>query len=354
MDKKARSQIISRLTKASNTVNNLVEALSQSDVSGASSIDILEAKAYAAMIRGAVLFEKRNWKECLPSYATSRIIYTALTTVTESKDDIYKDLLVDTIDPSIRIAAYQLQSSRSIPIPVLAQQAFPRSDKALAEAVIRLDPNILQEGDVDSAGFSGAKAAPKTLTWRSREVTLEDVDIAVAWGEVLDAKERILVDLADPKGRQPQELSAAYDGILLAAQDAVDATKKGIDDLRGERVDQADPRMQKLQIVRTAVNFEMITWRIGRNRVLTGAHDGATDEYAPRPRRRKNKASEDTDPEEKKLSTGKKLTKLKEKVALYSGILQSIDSIKELPGVANDQELAAQIESFAKYFSALK
>ncbi|KAI5463323.1 signal recognition particle, 68 kDa subunit [Mariannaea sp. PMI_226] len=349
---KARSHIISRLTKATRAADNLVDALSQSDVSGASSIDILESKAYAALIRGAMLFEKQNWKECLPCYASSRIIYTALASIINSRDDIFKELLKETIDPSIRIAAYQLESTRSVPIPLIAQRAFPKSDTALVEEINKIDPSILQEGEEAKEGASGAKAAPKTLTWRSREVPLEDVDIAVAWGEVMDARERLVLNFADAKGKQPQELSSAYDEILLAAQEAVDATKKAIDEMRAEGIDQADPRMQKLQIIRTAVNFEMISWRIGRNRVLTGNYDGATEEYGPL-RRRKAKADEQPTKHDKDLPAGKKLSKLREKAALYSGILQSTDSIKELPGVANDQELAAQIESFAKYFEAL-
>ena len=34
-------------------------------------------------------------------------------------------------------------------------------------------------------------------------------------------------------------------------------------------------RMQSLQITRTAVSYDMISWRIGRNRVLVGDRDGA-------------------------------------------------------------------------------
>ncbi|KAH6996226.1 hypothetical protein BKA56DRAFT_471286 [Ilyonectria sp. MPI-CAGE-AT-0026] len=349
---KARSHIVSRLTKAARTADELVDALCQSDISGATPTDILEAKAYAALIRGAMLFEKQSWESSLRSYATSRIVYSVLATTT--KGDIFKDLLSETIDPSIRYAAYQLNTPRTIAIPVIAQRAFPKTDAALVQEINRIDANILQQGETDSKKASpGSEDAPKTLTWRSREVTIEDAQIAVAWGSVLAAKERLTSSLADAKERQPQDLSAAYDEILSTTQDAVDATKQAIDEMRAEGVEQGDPRMQSLQITRTAVNFEMISWRIGRNRVLTGNQDGATEEYS-QPRRRKVKEGEEPAKQEKELTPGKKLAKLKEKVALYAGILQSIESIKELPGVANDQELANQIDSFVKYFAALK
>ncbi|KPM34537.1 hypothetical protein AK830_g12036 [Neonectria ditissima] len=349
---RTRSHIVSRLTKAARTADDLVDILSQSDISGANSTDILEAKAYAALIRGAMLFEKQSWEPSLRSYATARIVYSALATTT--KGDIFKDLLSETIDPSIRYSAYQLNTPRTVPIPVIAQRAFPHSDAALVKEIDRIDTNLLKQGETDlKKEAPGAEDAPKTLTWRSREVIIEDAQIAVAWGFVLASKERLATTLAEPKDRQPNDLSAAYDEILSATQDAVDATKQAIDEMRAEGIEQGDPRMQSLQITRTAVNFEMISWRIGRNRVLTGSHDGATEEYGP-VRRRRAKVSEEPTKQEKELPTGKKLGKLKEKVALYAGILQSIDSIKELPGVANDQELADQIDSFVKYFAALK
>ncbi|KAF7550287.1 hypothetical protein G7Z17_g5820 [Cylindrodendrum hubeiense] len=340
------------LDQGARAADALVDALCQSDISGATSTDILEAKAYAALIRGSMLFEKQSWESSLRSYATSRIIYSALATTT--KGDIFKDLLSETIDPSIRYSAYQLNTPRTVPIPVIAQRAFPQTDATLVQEINRIDANILKQGETDSKKASpGAADAPKTLTWRSREVTIEDAQIAVAWGSVLSAKERLTNTLADSKDRRPQDLSAAYDEILSATQDAVDATKQAIDEMRTEGVEQGDARMQSLQITRTAVNFEMISWRIGRNRVLTGNLDGATEEYS-QPRRSKAKTDEEPTKQEKELTPGKKLAKLKEKVALYAGILQSIESIKELPGVANDQVLATQIDSFVKYFEALK
>lgn len=351
---RTRSHIVSRLTKAAGIADTLVENLSQTDASGATSIDILEAKAYAALIRGAMHFEKRSWEPSLRSYATARIIYSALATATNG--DLYKDLLSETIDPSIRYAAYQLKTPRTVPIPVIARRAFPQSDTTLVEQVNSVDPDILTQGDPESRkGVPGAENAPKTLTWRSREVNIEDAQIALAWGAVLVAKERLASNLsnAQDKDKQPHELAGTYDEILTATQDAVDATKQAIDEMRAEGVDQGDPRMQSLQITRTAVNFEMISWRIGRNRVLAGPHDGATEEYGPL-RRRKIKAGQEIRKQEKELPPGKKLTKLKEKVALYDGTLQNIKSIKELPGVANDQALAAKIEAIVQYFEALK
>ncbi|KAK2696523.1 hypothetical protein QWA68_004619 [Fusarium oxysporum] len=349
---RTRSHIASRLTKATRAADELVEALSQTDVSGASQTDLLEATAYASLIRGTAAFEKQSWEPSLRNYATARVIYSALATGTNG--DLYKDLLAETIDPSIRYAAYQLQTPRTVPIPIIARKAFPQSDSNLVKQINDIDPTILKSDEAKAKdGIASAEGAPKTLTWRSREVNIEDAQIAMAWGAVLAAKDRLAKDLAEPKGRGPYELAGAYDEILMLSQDAVDATKQAIDEMRAEGVEQGDARMQSLQITRTAVNFETISWRIGRSRVLTGEHDGAPEEYNVL-RKRKGKPVPEAVKPVKEIPTGKKLAKLKEKVALYDGILQNIESITELPGVANDQGLAEQIAAYVKYFEALK
>ena len=349
---RTRSHIVSRLEKGAKMATALVEALSQSSISRAGEIDILESRAYASFLKGASLFEKQNWDACIKSYSTARIIYSALCTPT--KTDIFKDLLTETIDPSIRYAAYQLKIPRTQPVPTIALKAFPHSDTALVQSINELNPAVLKHGDRDARrGFSGPDGAPTSLVWRSREVKIEDAAISVAWAVVGTAKEDLTGKLAASAAWAPKDRAAVYDDLLIATQDAADATKQAIDELRGEGVPQSDPRMQSLQITRTAVNYEMISWRIGRNRILMGEKDGATIDAARISRRKAAKASPNP-ADRKEEAPGRQVARLKEKVALYDSTLQSIESIKELPGVAADQALAAQLDATFQYFIALK
>lgn len=352
MTRRTRSHIVSRLDKAARTAQHLVRALSDTDASLASATDLLEAKAYAAFLRGAMQFERRSWEPCLQSYAIARVIYSAL--ATSGKGDLFKDLLSETIDPSIRYAAYQLKTPRTVPIPAIARRAFPRSDDALTQQINQIDPALLADADAMSkSGVSAAQDVPGTLTWRSREIQIEDAQISLAWASVTGAKSRLAKALAAAEDRGPCEVAAAYDELLTATQDAVDATKHAIDGLKNEGVSQSDARMQRLQITRTAVNYEMISWRIGRNRVLTGRQDGAPEEYGSL-RRKRAKAAPSAATTERELPTSRKLARLKEKVALYDGILRSLDSIKELPGIAADEPLATKVDAFGGYFESLK
>lgn len=353
MTGKTRSHIVSRLEKGARTAEKLADVLSQDAVSGASPNDILEARAYAALLRGAANFEKQSWEDCIVSYAVARMIYSALSTST--KGDIYKDLLTDTIDPSIRYAAYQAKIPRTQPIPSIARKAFAKADDDLVDRVKAVNPSVLEQGDVTMTGVTGAEGAPTTITWRSREVKIEDASIAVAWASVQTAKAKLNERLSSASSLTPKDKAAAYDDILAATQDAVDATKQAIDELRGEGVTQSDPRMQSLQITRTAVNFEMISWRIGRNRVLAGELDGARATFDDLSKKgKKAQEAEQASERPKEEAPGRQIAKLKEKVVLYDGTLQSLETITELPGVANDQELFTRLQATSQYFTALK
>ncbi|ORY62949.1 signal recognition particle protein [Pseudomassariella vexata] len=346
---RTRSHIVSRLDKGARIAEQLVERLVDG-TSGASNTDALEARAYASMIRGSAQFEKQSWEPCLRSYSTARIIYSALTTAL--KTDTIKDLLLETIDPSIRYAAYQIKIPRTLAIPTIARKAFP-SDSSLVEHINRLDPDLLKQGGSEAQkGHVGAPNAPQTITWRSREVKIEDAAIALALASTDTATARLAEKLASSEVVLPKEMAAAYDDVLIASQDAADATKHSIDELREEGVSQNDARVQSLQMTRTAVNYQMISWRIGRNRVLSGEHDGALLDSAPNTTRKAKKEAVSKKP--KIEAPGRKIARLKEKVVLYDATLQSLESIKDLPGVASDEELLEQLDATFKYFHALK
>ncbi|RDA83189.1 hypothetical protein CP532_1235 [Ophiocordyceps camponoti-leonardi (nom. inval.)] len=343
--RRSRSHIVSRLYRAVITAQELAQILSAI----APVRDVLEAKAYAALLQGAMQFEKRAWQPCLQSYAVARYAYSALSATGNA--DLFKDLLSETIDPYIRYAAYQLKTPRTVPIPAIVAKAFPWSDAALVSEINQVDPTVL--GAASGSDASAAQDIPKTLTWRSRQVQIEDAQISQAWASVLAAKSRLTEHLAQATDREPRKVAAAYDELLTATQDAVDATKQAIDELKAEGVAQSDSRMQSLLIARTAVNYEMISWRIGRNRVLTGTQDGAPDEY-DLPRRNRANTKSQTAKQQHKLPTSRKLARLREKVALYDGTLQSLKSIKELPGVAADESLSTNIQAFENYFDSLR
>ncbi|TGO55561.1 hypothetical protein BCON_0090g00040 [Botryotinia convoluta] len=338
-----RSHIVSRLHKATIYANDLFRLLSDKSTTNANDVDILEARAYAAALAGAMEFEKQSWEACVKRYAEARIIYTALSKVT--KADIFKDLLTDPVDPSIRYGAYKMGLPRTLAISAIARKNFPSEDQELTSQVEKLDPHCLKdEGTISEVESLESDGTIKTIVWRSRTVVLEDAAIATALGSVKAATTKLSNALSSSS---PKDRGFAYDDILIASQEVVDATKHAIDELVSEGVGQGDKRMQSLLVTRTAVSYDMIGWRIGRNRVMVGQQDGIIDYVQSFPAEKGKRSTKDE-------AIGRKLAKLREKVVLYDAILQSIESISELPGVAADSSLQEELDAKYSYFQALK
>lgn len=350
-----RQHIGSRLQRASLCAGQLVELLKLMRASGATSEIILEARAYHLSMRGAIEFEKQNWEKSLHEYSEAHFIYAALASLGDLKHgDIFRELTTSTIEPSIRYASYQLKLPRTTSINKIVSRYLQRSNNEYVEEVLRFQPEARPDGStLDSKSRGNAQDLPQTITWRSRTVHLEDAAISQALATVSAAEETLSTYLTTHPDLDIKAKASAYDDILIASQDAVDATKTAIDELTAEGVSQGDRRMQALQITKTSVNYALVGWRIGRNRVLCGSEDGAILET--RTSRKPRKPRKDgKDPITQAESRGGKLVRLKERVVLFDATLQSLDSIKNLPGVAADDEFVKELESNRAYFASLK
>lgn len=350
-----KKHIGSRIKKATIYAGQLVGLLKDQEVSKATTEAILEARAYYVSLQGTLNFEKQNWEECLRHYSEARLIYITLAqSKTTKQEDIFQDLLNTTVDPSIRYAAYQLKLPRTTSIDTIVLNYVPRDNNGYVQEILTKNPEALDDpATAQKRTPSGnAENVPKTIQWRTRTVKLEDADTAQALAAVSSAEENLSSFLSANSDAAPLARASAYDEVLIPSQDAVDATKTAIDELSAEGVPQGDPRMQALQITRTAVNYALVGWRIGRNRILCGVQDGALLEPEIRQPKKPRKDGKTRPVQDE--STGRKITRLKERVVMYDSTLQSLDSVKELPGVAADQKLVAELDAKRAYFAALR
>lgn len=363
-----RSHIISRLHKAAKSAQALTEVLKDQTTSKASDTDLLEARAYQAALEGATEFEKQSegqrsgdsqasekrWQKCLGSYAEARVVYAAL--YETQKKEVFREILADTVDPTIRYAAYQAHLSRSIAIPSVAKRYFPKGDAELKALIEKLDPDALTDkpaAKTEQQKEAGVQEVPISVTWRGRKANIVDASIGQALAGVSAAEARLSSFLADHPHASLREKAAAYDDILISSQDAADATRRAIEELEKERADEGDPRMQDLRVTSLAVNYALVSWRVGRNRVLIGSDDGmAFSPQAPKTLKRPRKDG-NTQPEQEE-SRGRKLARLRERLVLYDATIQSIDSVKELRGAMRDAGFVAELDGKRAYFQALK
>ena len=352
----AKKHIGSRLHRASVYAEHLVTLLKKQATSKANTEATLEARAYHVSLLGATQFEKKSWDRCLRSFSESHLIYSALARSRGSKEeDLFRDLLNTTIDPSIRYAAYQQKIPRTTSIDTIVARFISSMNKEFVQDVLKQNSEALGDSanDYKKTPSSSFKDVPTTIEWRSRRVNLEDAATAQALAAVSTAKDNLLSFLSSNLDANPQAKGAAYDEVLLPSQDAVDATKTAIDELAAEGISQSDRRMQSLQITKTAVNYALVGWRVGRNRILCGELDGAILETAPS--KQQVKPSKDGKPGLPQAeSNSRKLTRLKERLVLYDSTLQSLDSVKDLPGVATDEQFLEGLEARRSYFAALR
>ena len=349
-----KRQIVSRLNKATKYADNLVGVLKDQETTHSNTIDILEARAYLSLLKGALYFEKSRWQACLQEYSLARLAY--VTCGSSTKTEVFKDLLSSTIDPSIRYAAYQLKVPRTKPVPHLAVEHFPSKETGTRTEIESLNPRAFDIGEESKiTGGVGTSNLPSTLSWRGRTVKVEDAAISQALGLAM-MREEDLTSKANSyfEGTtSADEFAAAYDDIINARQEAADATKAAISEMLTEGVDPSDERMQSLQMTRTAVNYAVIEWRVGRNRLLCGPSDGML--FEPIPSKPKRKSEKDIKPRTAKdETTGRKTARLRERVALYDAILQSIDAVRELPGVIKEAQFVDELAGKRSYFQALR
>lgn len=363
-----RSHIISRLDKAAKNARALVDLLKNKEVSKAGEQDVLEAQAYQASLAGSEEFEKQSegqrskesqqnaqrWQPCLQYFSKARVIYAAL--LEKDNKEVYREILANTVDPTIRYAAYQAHISRTIAIPTVAKKHFPKDDQELVQAVEKLDPYALKDKPApktEAGKQDSPLGVPNSVIWRGRKANIVDASIGQALANVTLAETRLKAYLSSNQDASTRDRAAAYDDVLIASQDAADATKRATDELEKERVDESDPRMQDLRVTNLSVNYDLVSWRVGRNRVLIGNNDGMTFEsqQQQKPKRSRKGNTEEVEKEEPR---GRKLARLRERTALYDSSIQSINSVKDLRGAMRDEKFVKELDAKANYFRALK
>lgn len=398
-----RKHILSRLYKAARYASQLVALLRDAAVSRASDLDILEAEAYYRCLAGTHEFEKHfskrydtvdeqktAWSECLTLFSEAHVIYAALLHAT--KTEVFKEFTASNVDPSIRYAAYQARLPRSIAIPTIAEQHFRKSQKNISAAITEIHPQAFE--DTTSKATSTSKDGsttvtdiPTTLSWRGRNAPISDALIGQAVAARDAAASHLFTsftsasDVKSTSGdtraavTHQQDLAASYDPTLTAAQDAVDAVRSALADLTKEGIPESDPRTQDLRVCDLSVNYSLISWRVGRNRVLISSFsntgpaastrnfqtdnldDGLHFHPLPPTSRRPRRKADAPPPKESKPhpeSKPHKLSRLKSRTVLYDSILQSLSSIRSLPGAARDSSFTTELDGHRDYFAALR
>lgn len=356
----ARGMILTKLWKAAKGARELVVCLRE--LGKDKERDLLEARAYLATLEGAGEFEKQaegrkdesgeRWNPCLRSWSEARVVYAAL--YAKEGKEVYREVLANTVDPTIRYAAYQARLSRTVSMEAVSKKYFPKDDQELVKMVQGVDEWALKDKPKakDEKDTRGLHEVPDSVQWRGRRANIVDAAIGQAMAAVTAAEARLKSYLQEHPDVSAREKAAAYDDVLIASQDASDAAKRATDELEKERVDEGDARMQDLRVTSLAVNYELVSWRVGRNRILIGEKDGLTFE-AHKPKRTRTR-KDGTELPVKEEPRARKLARLRERIVLYDATIQSVESVKELRGAMRDEAFVRELDGKSAYFRALK
>ena len=356
----ARRHICSRIRRSSDYASRLVSLLNVNE-SGAAFESVLQAHAYHKTIVGLFAFEKQQWLNCVSHYSEARFVYDHLASSDAlAMGYLFKEVVTSDIDPSLRYAAHQLGISRATSIENIIVEHLPYvEDENETDVVAIIRRKARDTGSQTSYASKEApthtKEAPKSITWRQRTVSIEHAGVANALADVSAAEAELVQYFSTLQSTNALENAAAYDRVLIASQDAVDASGTAIDELTTDGVPQGDRRMQALQITHTALHFKLVGWRIGRNRILCGDKDGLLADIPQQDFKDRLKNPLETSQQVPNGSRKRKiLSLLKERTVLYDGILQSLDSVKSLPGVASDETFGEELRIMSGYFQALR
>lgn len=347
----ARRHVVSRFHRA---VLHAQEVTSVLSAKKDCPLDLLEARAYEASLSGAYYSEKHKWALSLESYAAAKLIYAVLASH-QPQMTIVRDFVEATVVPGLRLAAHGRFVPTTTPLDVVAVQNVPAEVRAEIEAVY---PDSLTQNPASTSELAFLRGLPQEFTWQAHTVKLEDATISQALGAAYKAETDLRTWAASEAGKAAllEERVEQYDRVIIESQNAVDATKSVIDELTAADVDQSDKRMQALQVTRTGLTYGFASWRIGRNRVACGKEDGFDFDTADVERR--DGKSQSLRPQKKSSASSsrhaaKPLESLRKRVALYDGIIQDIDLIRELPGISASPDIT-DLEAKRCYFQALR
>ncbi|KAI9358479.1 hypothetical protein BD770DRAFT_410284 [Pilaira anomala] len=153
MDTRQRHHVVKRLKKASQYAQQLYTLCENQTVEIRT---VLDAKAYATLMKGYLLLEQQNWQEALYKLVESRTIYEKFAQMnSNAEQEALCYSAIDKIDPNIRFCLYKIGKNNSI-----EQIAEEYQSKEL-------------EAQISAMGQNKKETVQKSMNWRDKQFTIK-------------------------------------------------------------------------------------------------------------------------------------------------------------------------------------
>ncbi|CAO3591463.1 unnamed protein product [Absidia cylindrospora] len=316
LETRKRHHLVNRLKRAAQHAEKLVTI---SELNTVDARTVLDAKAYAATMKGYLYFEQQHWQQAIDQFVEARTIYERFA---NNNSTGHQEALcysaMDDIDPNIRFCAYKLQLSGSGSAQDIESLVSTLKQQP-GRNVTGMD---LLEAQLAKIGQEGRKEQVQALahmTWRDERFDVKNTQMADAI-----AKAQATTTSASSGGNEGGVVGR-YDGVLSDWADAEKQIKKLIKEDKEAVAKVTSSKSAKmtreLEWVHAFIAYHFYAYSIQRNLALM---------------------------EETKAANGK----VQNLIKLWDDILKNVEYMRYLPCVKESHDFETELDILANYYKA--
>lgn len=269
----------------------------------------IEVYIYAALVAGQLSITRKQWLNALNAFSIAKCSLDYLNSQDSDRESFSKtlcnELLENTIDPSLNLAASQLDDVPSTDLKTLSRKyCHENSFPEISPVLNLIDPLFTKD-------ISSSVRLQKEVDWRGHVATIYNDELAYKIHELTNNKEWLKYNDAN----QFDHVIASWINILELHKE--DSQKYQDDDDMDKVQDRA--------ILLTYINYNLLFTKLKRDLLLAG-----------------------------QLVAHKTVEDNKDITRIYLGIIKLVEELKELPGVYNDEDLYYSLENLEKYYESQK
>ncbi|KAG0247892.1 signal recognition particle subunit srp68 [Mortierella polycephala] len=326
-DPRKQQHYMNRLKKAAKCAEQLETICSAK----AGKVDVrtaLDAQAYAAVMSGYVLFEGQHWQGALEKFSAARAIYDKLSLAGTSHQEALCHAAMDEIDPNIRFCGYRLRLAKDGVVNVEELVKMSAANKGSgSDVLMREIENLIAQTRQEKAQDL------EYIHWRSKTLPLRNSKLATA---ILAAQDTA-AELNSLETSTSEAKLEQFDKVLQAYAEAEKYVAKALkeDAIAAAKVksSKSEQNTVDLHMIATYISYSSLRHVIDRNLLL------ARDIY--------NKLEGDDATTDRNEDV-----QYQNLVKAYDNVVQNLAVMHELPGIAADLKLSAEVENKLLYYKS--
>lgn len=301
--------MVSKLKRAVGTCQKLLAVAANE----AKPIRKIEFYVYSALTTGTYALNKKQWTRALHAFSVARCGLELLSAQTEDESfskTLIDELLDTVVDPSLKLAVSQNETNvettsdlRTIARKHCHDGSVPHLSPAV-DLVSLVDLSFVLEPQEEELS--------KTVTWRNHEAQIYNDELAYKIATLNKANWREYTDLNE------------YDSVLSKWSALVDIHTT---DLQKNKDEDDMEKVQDGAVLLTYLKYNSLFTKLKRDLLLIDQRDTQGSSVA------------------KKLHTNRDV------VRLYTSVVSTVEELKDLPGVYNDEDLYESLDNMARFFT---